>query len=109
MRYINLDEIRLTVKDYKLDSKYGIVFLFKQKTADKKHISDWSSDVCSSDLPSLLPTAITGCPCSTRRVIARKAYLPGLSVAPSTNVLRFAVESDCMSHSLFGTLFNPGR
>src|SRR3546814_11871491 len=26
------------------------VFVFKQKTADELHISDWSSDVCSSDL-----------------------------------------------------------
>src|SRR3546814_8009169 len=25
-------------------------FLFKQKTADEMRISDWSSDVCSSDL-----------------------------------------------------------
>src|SRR3546814_4093315 len=27
-----------------------IVFLFKQKTAYEMRISDWSSDVCSSDL-----------------------------------------------------------
>src|SRR3546814_15225798 len=26
------------------------VFVFKQKTADEMRISDWSSDVCSSDL-----------------------------------------------------------
>src|SRR3546814_13910580 len=30
-----------------------IVFFFKQKTADEMRISDWSSDVCSSDLRSL--------------------------------------------------------
>src|SRR3546814_1274644 len=30
------------------------IFLFKQKTAYEMRISDWSSDVCSSDLP--------GCP-----------------------------------------------
>src|SRR3546814_7502391 len=29
---------------------FSIVFLFKQKTADEMRISDWSSDVCSSDL-----------------------------------------------------------
>src|SRR3546814_3910418 len=29
----------------------GIVFFFKQKTAYEMRISDWSSDVCSSDLP----------------------------------------------------------
>src|SRR3546814_10520928 len=27
------------------------IFFFKQKTADDMRISDWSSDVCSSDLP----------------------------------------------------------
>src|SRR3546814_4578224 len=29
---------------------FGICFLFKQKTAYEMRISDWSSDVCSSDL-----------------------------------------------------------
>src|SRR3546814_8863778 len=28
----------------------GGVFCFKEKTADEMRISDWSSDVCSSDL-----------------------------------------------------------
>src|SRR3546814_4625803 len=28
-------------------------FFFKQKTAYEMRISDWSSDVCSSDLPNL--------------------------------------------------------
>src|SRR3546814_9368785 len=32
------------------------VFFFKQKTAYEMRISDWSSDVCSSDLD--LPTAL---------------------------------------------------
>src|SRR3546814_8256035 len=27
-----------------------VMFFFKQKTADEMRISDWSSDVCSSDL-----------------------------------------------------------
>src|SRR3546814_2423590 len=31
----------------------SFVFFFKQKTAYDMRISDWSSDVCSSDLPSL--------------------------------------------------------
>src|SRR3546814_8598497 len=41
-----------------------IVFFFKQKTAYEMRISDWSSDVCSSDLPvddkRLLENAIKG-------------------------------------------------
>src|SRR3546814_3231582 len=31
-----------------------IVFFFKQKTAYEMRISDWSSDVCSSDLSKVL-------------------------------------------------------
>src|SRR3546814_3806217 len=31
-----------------------LVVFFKQKTAYEMRISDWSSDVCSSDLPSQL-------------------------------------------------------
>src|SRR3546814_4531751 len=30
------------------------IFFFKQKTAYEMRISDWSSDVCSSDLPAVL-------------------------------------------------------
>src|SRR3546814_5659488 len=32
-------------------------FFFKQKTAYEMRISDWSSDVCSSDLAARLPSA----------------------------------------------------
>src|SRR3546814_5295492 len=31
-----------------------LLFFFKQKTAYEMRISDWSSDVCSSDLPCVL-------------------------------------------------------
>src|SRR3546814_10107203 len=30
-------------------SELAVLFLFNQKTADERRISDWSSDVCSSD------------------------------------------------------------
>src|SRR3546814_1835322 len=33
--------------------QYVVFFFFKQKTAYEMRISDWSSDVCSSDLPRL--------------------------------------------------------
>src|SRR3546814_1027118 len=35
----------------------GFFFCFKQKTAYEMRISDWSSDVCSSDLLVMLSTA----------------------------------------------------
>src|SRR3546814_15215260 len=36
---------------------FSFVFFFKQKTAYEMRISDWSSDVCSSDLPGLMESA----------------------------------------------------
>src|SRR3546814_8056836 len=38
-------------------------FFFKQKTAYEMRISDWSSDVCSSDLPGQATTGL--CPTTT--------------------------------------------
>src|SRR3546814_3179492 len=35
-------------------SLLSLFFFFKQKTAYEMRISDWSSDVCSSDLPGLV-------------------------------------------------------
>src|SRR3546814_10202118 len=45
-----------------------LVFFFKQKTAYEMRISDWSSDVCSSDLANAVAT-----------VNAIRAALPGFS------------------------------
>src|SRR3546814_2811416 len=36
-------------------SVFVIFFFFKQKTAYEMRISDWSSDVCSSDLSTAVP------------------------------------------------------
>src|SRR3546814_6869370 len=55
------------------------VFFFKQKTAYEMRISDWSSDVCSSDLPIALTQCSTSGPsacdrenlCVSRRGINR--------------------------------------
>src|SRR3546814_2449075 len=37
-------------------SSFRVLFFFKQKTAYEMRISDWSSDVCSSDLAALAGT-----------------------------------------------------
>src|SRR3546814_6491037 len=62
------------------------LFFFKQKTAYELRISDWSSDVCSSDLQAAfgsLPEA-----CARRR--ANKSLAPdsGLSLPPTCNTAR---------------------
>src|SRR3546814_18696527 len=36
-----------------------MLFFFKQKTAYDMRISDWSSDSCSSDLPSLVSASLS--------------------------------------------------
>src|SRR3546814_5999896 len=41
-----------------LDSLMFVFFLFKQKTAYEMRISDWSSDVCSSDLKGYLERVV---------------------------------------------------
>src|SRR3546814_2556047 len=49
------------VRHVNVDAKYVVFFFFKQKTAYEMRISDWSSDVCSSDLmPALSPTMEEG-------------------------------------------------
>src|SRR3546814_2690262 len=45
-----------------------VFFFFKQKTAYEMRISDWSSDVCSSDLPAHVTRQLIG--------IARPDYAP---------------------------------
>src|SRR3546814_8144298 len=41
------------------------LFFFKQKTAYEMRMSDWSSDVCSSDLPISIPASLRAW-CSTK-------------------------------------------
>src|SRR3546814_14073034 len=40
----------------------GVYFFFKQKTAYEMRISDWSSDVCSSDLGELVVPLLSDLP-----------------------------------------------
>src|SRR3546814_9402080 len=65
-------------------------FFFKQKTAYEMRISDWSSDVCSSDLIS--PRSLPCTPCAVPSRCLRKYSWP-LPDEPSrferhTNMLR---------------------
>src|SRR3546814_9176183 len=58
------------------------VFLFKQKTAYEMRISDWSSDVCSSDLAvTLTPPAVTVKPTSVT-VTPPATLAPPVTSAP---------------------------
>src|SRR3546814_18935480 len=57
-----------------------IVFFFKQKTAYEMRISDWSSDVCSSDLSSAQPTTSPSAQVVVQSADATPAALPRMTV-----------------------------
>src|SRR3546814_10437305 len=69
-----------------------IVFFFKQKTAYEMRISDWSSDVCSSDLtgtPHLSRTSTAASYQSgfSRKMAQRLSGLEGGVVAQPVNTI----------------------
>src|SRR3546814_17791441 len=64
-------------------------FFFKQKTADEMRISDWSSDVCSSDLSAARPPHVTQ-PIPLHHALA--ARLPPQARPPSKPPPRNAAE-----------------
>src|SRR3546814_9673926 len=63
-------------------------FFFKQKTAYEMRISDWSSDVCSSDLAGFFPTAALQHRCNFRDQRARRESQPGWDRTTSVWLLR---------------------
>src|SRR3546814_1075178 len=62
----------------------GLFFFFKQNTAYEMRISDWSSDVCSSDLPR----AGGGGRDRTDDLVLAKHALSQLSYAPRSAMAR---------------------
>src|SRR3546814_10120127 len=66
------------------------VFFFKQKTAYEMRISDWSSDVCSSDLVARLD------PLAVREVTEMRAALEVLALRHA--VQRMTAESLAAAH-----------
>src|SRR3546814_9912645 len=56
-------------------------FFFKQKTAYEMRISDWSSDVCSSDLPDRETDDVTALGFQTLGVIGNHHDRAGLCAA----------------------------
>src|SRR3546814_8146854 len=63
---------------------FGTFFFFKQKTAYEMRISDWSSDVCSSDLKAILDIhhAFDGSP-ERFRTIAKRHGARYLLICPN--------------------------
>src|SRR3546814_16512666 len=63
-----------------LTTVFGIFLFFKQKTAYEMRISDWSSDVCSSDLPyefTFCPSRVTSIAPSSTSIRISLRMSPG--------------------------------
>src|SRR3546814_9053065 len=67
-----------------------VFFFFKQKTAYEMRISDWSSDVCSSDLPKLNSTSRSAAPLFRSSVMLSTSKAVGM---PLPSKVTPAVES----------------
>src|SRR3546814_3309019 len=69
-----------------------VFFFFKQKTAYEMRISDWSSDVCSSDLFEPRPLK-EGCRCSREKLEGVLKAMPRAEIEDMKN--NDAVEVTC--------------
>src|SRR3546814_2154243 len=76
--YVVYDEFGFFVVLVKLSLVvyFCFFFFFKQKTAYEMRISDWSSDVCSSDLSLLALTLTNTVVASLRRLSRRDVRIP---------------------------------
>src|SRR3546814_14423842 len=87
-------------------ASWWVFFFFKQKTAYEMRISDWSSDVCSSDLDSLsVFDSFSACACRSS-ALARApavfllAVFLNLAMCPPTGPCDCkAASPHCLAHS----------
>src|SRR3546814_7186738 len=75
-----------------------VFFFFKQKTAYEMRISDWSSDVCSSDLQCVT--------CMIARCVTGEVYRRACKVVRRARTAQWRLESD--SGSYFRAHFGIG-
>src|SRR3546814_6816884 len=71
------------------------IFFFKQKTAYERRISDWSSDVCSSDL--LVPVDMAHVPLLREMAAMRARELPGFVAGRGLRSEERRVGKECVS------------
>src|SRR3546814_4466035 len=81
-----------------------MLFFFKQKTAYELRISDWSSDVCSSDLPDRDLANIRSTGAGRIFVLERNSRLVAAAVAGRDGwrgwIYYVAVAPDCQGEGL---------
>src|SRR3546814_6063152 len=79
-----------------------VIFFFKQKTAYEMRISDWSSDVCSSDLlkptaPALVENGVRVI--SVRDIRWERRDIKSISLLPNILAKQEAVEAGAFERS----------
>src|SRR3546814_3755170 len=78
-------------------SSFVFFFFFKQKTAYEMRISDWSSDVCSSDLATVAEERVDALPTGLARLVE---LARALATRPRVILLRSeerCVGKECVS------------
>src|SRR3546814_10108200 len=86
------------------------ICFFKQKTAYEMRISDWSSDVCSSDLMATMTQDCRGLvlrSCITAAGELRLAVTEEAAGVPSANEVVVRVEAAPINPTDMGLLFGP--
>src|SRR3546814_4114779 len=81
-----------------LHDRHGVLvfFFFKQKTAYEMRISDWSSDVCSSDLAPPIPSLLDRLERQPADIVQRDGHALGRAAHREADgrELRLAVEDE---------------
>src|SRR3546814_6062295 len=77
---------------------FYFVFFFKQKTAYEMRIRDWSSDVCSSDLPFAIAAMLAAAQCIFRKDPVLKASSLFLAGWLLSGIAAFALLSAAYPH-----------
>src|SRR3546814_8822374 len=80
------------------------MFFFKQKTAYELRISDWSSDVCSSDLSLLYLAGLGSAAAFASASLATNGLLALSGVITSVPLLLFAMAAKRLRYSTLGLL-----
>src|SRR3546814_7205517 len=83
---------------------FFLFFFFKQKTAYEMRISDWSSDVCSSDLDG--PVALMVVECTADLSIRATATLREGHAPPKTGTLQSLLNHN--ETGRFTVILDPG-
>src|SRR3546814_2656908 len=96
---------------------WHVMFFFKQKTAYEMRISDWSSDVCSSDISNYAPGFSSAALIAVVTLLSMGSiFVPNAVISRPSRPIRylwkfhlgmFAMPSSAAAHLYRGIVFGP--